>query len=213
MAEHVAGTAMTRRQTRFGPIEVAYDDAVLVPREWTLEQSRWAVALLPDLPDGPVLELCAGAGQIGLVVAVETGRALVQVDADPRACGYARANAERARVSSDVRCGDLQRALVAGERFPFVLADPPYVPSDEVDELSDDPKDAIDGGADGLDIARACIEVAGEHLVDDGLVLLQLGSSEQADLLRREVGDHGLETVEVRTVGTSGALVLLRSTS
>lgn len=203
---------MTQRHTRFGPVEIVYDDAVLVPRPWTIEQSRWAAALLPDLPDGPVLELCAGAGQIGLVVAVETGRALVQVDVDPRACDFARGNAERAGVGSDVRCGDLRRALTGDERFPLVLADPPYVPSEDVEALSDDPKDAIDGGADGLDIARTCIEVAGAHLLDGGLVLLQLRSSEQADLLRPEAVDHGLEVAEVRTVGTSGALVLLRRT-
>lgn len=202
---------MTRRGTRFGPIDVEYDDAVLVPRPWTIAQSRWAVELLGDLPDGPVLELCAGAGQIGLVVAVETGRRLVQVDVDPRACAFARENASRAGVTSEVRCGDLQRAVGPTERFPLVLADPPYVPTDEVDELPGDPRDAIDGGPDGLDIARRCLQIAAAHLVDGGLVLLQLGSSEQADRLRPSAAERGLGTVEVRTVGSSGALVLLGS--
>lgn len=200
---------MTLRHVRFGPVEVAYDDGVLVPRQWTIEQSRWGQALLRNLPEGRVLELCAGAGQIGLVVAVETGRALVQVDLDPRACTFARGNAERAGVTSDVRCDDLRLALAADERFPFVLADPPYVPSDEVEALPEDPKVAIDGGADGLDVARICIGVAAAHLLDGGLVLLQLGSSEQADLLRPTAADLGLETVEVRTVAGAGALVLM----
>ena len=198
------------RSLRFGPIEVAHSDGVLVPRQWTIEQSRWAAALLRDLPEGPVLELCAGAGQIGLVVAVETGRALVQVDANPRACTNARSNAEHAGVTSDVRCADLEHALAADERFPLVLADPPYVPSDEVGELPDDPESAIDGGADGLDIARTCIRVAAAHLLDGGLVVLQLRSPEQADLLRPAAADLGLETEEVRTVADAGALVLLR---
>jgi methylase of polypeptide subunit release factors len=200
---------MRVRRSRFGPIEVAYDDSVLAPRQWTLEQSRWAGALLRDLPEGRVLELCAGAGQIGLVVAVETGRALVQVDLDPRACTHARTNAARAGVTTDVRCGDLQAALAADERFPLVLADPPYVPSDDVGALPGDPRVAIDGGADGLDIARTCIGVAAGHLLDRGLILLQLASAEQADDLRPVAADHGLEAVEVRTVSSSGALVLL----
>ena len=203
---------MTLRQSRFGPIEVSYDDAVLAPRQWTIEQSRWAVALLRDLPEGRVLELCAGAGQIGLVVAVETGRALVQVDVDPRACGHARDNAQLAGVTSEVRCGELQTALGSDERFPLVLADPPYIPSDDVEKLPEDPRGAIDGGADGLEVARTCIRVAAAHLLDRGLVLLQLRSSEQADLLRSVAAGHGLETVEVRTVGGAGALVLLRGT-
>lgn len=200
---------MTQRRSPFGPIEITYDDAVLVPRQWTLEQSRWAEALLEDRPAGPVLELCAGAGQIGLVVALETGRALVQVDVDPTACSHARRNAADIGVVSDVRCGDLRHALADDERFPLVLADPPYIPSDQVAELPDDPEGAIDGGADGLDVARTCIGLAAGHLLEGGSVLLQLGSSEQADLLRASTAEHGLEIVEVRTVGDAGALVLL----
>lgn len=200
---------MTSRRMRFGPIEIAYDETVLEPRPWTLEQSRWAVALLDDLPEGPVLELCAGAGQIGLVVAVETGRRLVQVDLDPGACSWARANADEAGVSTDVRCGDLH-ALAADERFPLVLADPPYVPTEQVTSLPRDPEHAIDGGPDGLDLARTCLAVADDHLLDDGLVLLQLWSAEQAELLKPSVDGHELEVVEVRTVDDRGALVLLR---
>ena len=200
---------MTLQRSRFGPIGVEYDDEVLVPRPWTIEQSRWAVELLPDLPEGPVLELCAGAGQIGLVVAHETGRALVQVDVDARACGYARRNAEQAGLRADVRCGDLTGALAPDERFPLVLADPPYVPSDEVDSLPEDPAGAIDGGADGLDIARTCLGVAAAHLADGGVVVLQLGSCEQADQLRPDATDHGLEVLEVRAVADAGVLVLL----
>lgn len=201
---------MTLQRSRFGPIDVEYDDEVLVPRQWTIEQSRWAVALLRDLPEGPVLELCAGAGQIGLVVAHETGRDLVQVDVDARACGYARTNAAQSGLGSDVRCGDLTGALAPDERFPLVLADPPYVPSDEVDSLPDDPAGAIDGGADGLDIARTCLGVAAAHVADGGVVVLQLGSCEQAQQVRPEAADHGLDVVEVRAVADAGVLVLLR---
>jgi methylase of polypeptide subunit release factors len=200
---------MTLRRSRFGPLEIVYDDEVLEPRPWTLEQSRLASTLLEDLPEGPVLELCAGAGQIGLVVAVDTGRALVQVDVDPRACTHARTNAERAGVTSDVRCGDLEEAVPTHERFPLVLADPPYIPSHEVGELPEDPDGAIDGGPDGLDVARTCVALAAAHLVDGGLVLLQLKSDEQADLLRPVAGDHGLQILEVRDVDGAGALALL----
>ena len=198
------------QEVRFGPVQVEYDDEVLEPRPWTIEQSRWAAALLEDLPGGPVLELCAGAGQIGLVAAVSTGRDLVQVDADDAACAHARRNAARAGVASDVRCGDLDAVLREGERFPLVLADPPYIPADEVDDLPEDPDDAIDGGEDGLDVARTCLAVAAAHVVSGGLVLLQLGTPDQADAIRATAADHGLAVAEVRVVGTDGVLVLLR---
>lgn len=198
------------QQVGFGPLQITYDDSVLTPRPWTLEQSRWAVALLDDVPAGPVLELCAGAGHIGLVVAVESGRRLVQVDIDARACELARANGERAGVRPDVRCGDLDRAVTPDERFALVLADPPYVPSDDVAGLPDDPPDAIHGGPDGLDVARQCVAIAAAHLCPGGAVLVQLGSEAQAELLGREVAEHGLRIAAVRAVGDAGVLVQLR---
>lgn len=130
------------------------------------------MALLGGLPAGPVLELCAGTGQIGLVVAHETGRTLVQVDVDARACRCARTDAQQAGLGSDVRCGDLTGALAADERFPLVLADPPYVPSDEVDSRPHDPAGAIDGGADGLDVVE--VRAVG----DAGVLVLLRGCAE-----------------------------------
>ncbi|MCU1487219.1 MAG: methyltransferase [Actinomycetia bacterium] len=202
---------MAERQVDFGGLRIAYDDDVLEPRPWTLEQSRWAVELLADAPPGPVLELCAGAGQIGLVVGRATGRDLVQVDIEEDACGFARGNAVAAGVTTDVRCGELGEVLAADERFPFVLADPPYVPADEVDELPEDPDDAVDGGEDGLDIARECLRVASAHLGAGGLVLIQLGGPEQASQLGEEAGSYGLTPVETRTHAADRALLLVRA--
>lgn len=196
--------------TCFGGVAVAYDDDVLAPRLWTLAQSRWAVELLRRLPGGPVLELCSGAGQIGLVVARATGRALVQVDADERACAFARRNAAGAGVEADVRCGRLGAALAPGERFPLVLADPPYVPSHQTSGHPGDPSHAIDGGDDGLDLARVCLRVAGAHLTTGGRLILQLRGPGQAVTLSDEIPRHGLVPVEHRDHPPDGTLLLLR---
>ena len=201
---------MTEQVLEFGGLSIAFDDEVLTPRAWTLAQSSWAADLLGELPDGPVLELCAGAGQIGLAATEGTGRALVQVDADERACAYARRNAEAAGSEAEVRCGDLEDALRADERFPLVLADPPYVPSDDVDDLPEDPELAIDGGDDGLDLARTCLRVAGAHLAPGGWILLPLGGRDQADTLAPEAAAWQLEVTEVRTYGDEGVVVALR---
>lgn len=194
----------------FGGLRIAFDDDVLQPRPWTLEQSRWATSLLADAPGGPLLELCAGAGQIGLVVANATGRRLVQVDIDERACEFARRNAAAAGITTDVRCVRLEDAVADTERFPLVLADPPYVPADDVDDLPDDPGHAIDGGGDGLAIARRCLAVGGGHLRAGGLVLVQLGGPDQAAALAGEAGAYGLAEVETRTYRGDRALLLLR---
>jgi release factor glutamine methyltransferase len=69
---------------------------------------------------------------------------------------------------------------VAGERFELVTANPPYVPSAEIAGLAADirdfePHQALDGGPDGLDLVRAVIAAAPEHLVPGGVLALEVG--------------------------------------
>ena len=90
----------TRQTVDFDGLTVCFDGRVLHPRAWTAEQSRWAARLLEDLPHGPVLELCAGAGQIGLAAVRRSQRRLVCVEADP--VGQPRP----LRVQGGVRRGD-----------------------------------------------------------------------------------------------------------
>ena len=166
----------------FGPLVVRYDARVLTPRPWTLLQSRWAAELATQAAAGPILELCAGAGQIGLAAAVLTGRTLVQVEADPVAAGYAVTNAALVGLAGqvDVRNGRIDTTLAAGERFPIILADPPYLPTADVTRWPEDPVAAIDGGTDGLDVVRVCLQVAGRHLAPGGALLLQVAGQTQA---------------------------------
>jgi release factor glutamine methyltransferase len=201
------------RHVVFGPVTLTFDESCLTPRPWTLEQSTW-VAAVEDVPTGPILELCAGVGQIGLVAALLTGRRLVQVDSNPGACRWARVNADRAGLGDrvEIRPGDLDQAVHPGEQFAIIVADPPYVPTHEVGSF-DDPVVAIDGGADGLDTAWRCMELAGEHLASGGLLSIQLRGRVQADLLRDAyLGSSGpvLEPEEVRDWGTDRAVAHYR---
>ncbi|WP_199424720.1 methyltransferase [Actinotalea solisilvae] len=202
----------TQTQMDFGPLVVTYDERVLRPRAWTLLQAEWAAELSHDLPAGPVLELCSGAGHIGQATAVLTGRDLVQVDADPHACTLARANAAAnvRSVAVEVRCGDLAASTLPGERFAIVLADPPYLRRDEVEAWPQDPTHAIDGGDDGLELPRRCLPVAGEHVSPGGVVLLQALGRAQVEQLADDVAAAGLELVEVRAEDERRAVALLR---
>ena len=201
--------AMTEHLT-FGSLRIAFDDRVLRPREWTTAQSEWAAELLATAPDGPVLELCAGAGQIGLLAVVGSGRRLVCVDANEVACDFARANAAAAGVAErvEVRHARLQEALSPDELFPLVIADPPWVPREETGRFPEDPLIAIDGGPDGLDLARACLDVIDAHLTPGGSALLQVGTAAQAATLatERPLAGGELAVVEVRE-HECGALV------
>lgn len=189
-------------EMRFGSLTIAFDDRVLRPREWTLAQSEWAADLMVTAPGGTVLELCAGAGHIGLAAVATTGRRLVCVDASPVACDYARVNALAAQMADrvEVREGRLEEALAPDERFPVIIADPPWVPRDLTGQYPEDPLTAIDGGPDGLDVARACLEVIADHLAPGGCAVLQLGTEAQAEALRGEpcFADGALVMAEVR---------------
>lgn len=197
---------------RFGPLHIAYNHQVLEPRAWTLAQSRWAAELAADAEPGPLLELCAGAGQIGLAAAVLADRDLVQVELDEVAAGFALGNADRAGWSGrvQVRVARLEDALQPGERFPLVIADPPYLRSKDVTRFPDDPRLAIDGSEDGLAVVRVCLAVAAGHLLPGGALVLQVAGPGQA----RQVGDMAaagaLRPEATKVVDEERAIVLLR---
>jgi release factor glutamine methyltransferase len=199
----------------FGRLTVGYDRRVLQPRPWTLAQSMWGAELAGDLPAGPLLELCAGVGHIGLEVAARVGRDLVLVDADPIACAHARRNAAAAAlpVEIEVRQGPVDVMVEPDERFALILADPPWVPSHETPRFPADPLPAIDGGHDGLDHARTCAEVIGRHLAEGGVSVLQLGDRRQASSIAAHLDARpgiGLRVEDVRDVpGANGLLVQL----
>jgi methylase of polypeptide subunit release factors len=181
----------------FGDLEIAYDDRVLTPRPWTTLQSRWAAELISEGLAGPVLELCCGAGQIGLLAIHRIPRQLVCVDSSPVACVYAYLNAAGTGLADwvEVRESDLETACQPDERFGLVIADPPWVPRDGIGAFPEDPPTAIDGGPDGLDVARTCLRVAAQHLLPGGSVLLQLGNRDQVATLAAELAEAGVGEV------------------
>ncbi|MGN6250436.1 MAG: RsmD family RNA methyltransferase [Marmoricola sp.] len=196
--------------TDFGGLRIEYDDTMLVPRAWTIAQSEWAAELLASVPAGPVLELCAGAGHIGLAAVRGSGRSWVAVDDNPSACAHLRRNAERAGLGHlvDVRAARLDRALAPEERFALVIADPPWVARGGIDAFPEDPAHTIDGGESGLEVARQCLDVVARHLLPGGAAILQLGSTEQVEAVASGLPAH-LQVSAVRRHGDRGVLARL----
>jgi methylase of polypeptide subunit release factors len=191
----------------FEGLRIEYDDRVLAPRPWTAAQSRWASELIRMAPPGPVLELCSGAGHIGLLAVTLAPRMLVCVDADAAACGYLRRNAALAGIRADVREGLMDEVLDPDEEFAVIIADPPWVPSAEVPTFPEDPATAIDGGTDGLSLVRQCLEVIDRHLVVAGSALLQVGPHDQVERVADLVATYDeLSVIAVREY-ERGALV------
>ena len=195
------------RTAYVGRLEIRWDPRILEPRPWTADHSRWAARLLTALPPGPVLELCCGAGHIGLLAVCGTRRGLVCVDVDPVATTYAEENALRNGLTDvEVRTQTIEDAAADTRRYALVLADPPWVPSADTGRFPEDPLRAIDGGADGTELALMCARTAASVLLPEGQLLLQVGTTDQADA----VATAGTGLVEVeRRVCAGGVLVLL----
>lgn len=200
----------TVHEVSIGGLRFAWDRRVLEPRPWTAEQSTWLADLAPSAPVGAALELCSGAGHLGLLLAHLTGRPLVQVDVDPAAGELTRANAAALGLTTEVRTAPMDEALASEERFALVLADPPWVERARTGDFPDDPVGAIDGGEDGTVLARLCLRVADRHLLEGGHLVLQVGDRGQVDRIAADLADLA---PRLRLVGTRvrdrGALVHL----
>lgn len=198
-------------ETEIGGLRIRWDHRVLEPRPWTEAQSKWLAALEPTAPGGRALELCSGAGHIGLLFQRLTGRDLVMVDANPVACEYAAQNARAAGVaeeSLEIRHAFMGEALRTDERFPLILADPPWVPRADVGRFPEDPVLAIDGGPDGLGLAAECLLLIDRHLSASGHAVLQVGNPGQVEALVAARPPARVQVVEVRSF-QRGALVHL----
>jgi release factor glutamine methyltransferase len=193
----------------FGGLQITFDARVLRPRAWTTAQSHWASAALRDLPDGDVLELCCGAGQIGLLAVAGSTRRLVCVDVNPVAAAYTLRNAAAAGLADrvSVREGLISDVLGPGELFPLVVADPPWVPRSETSRFPEDPLLAIDGGADGMHVVQECVRAIAAHLAPAGMALLQLGTTGQAAAVATLLEGTGLVAGEVREYDGRGVLL------
>jgi release factor glutamine methyltransferase len=153
---------------------------VYVPRPHSEELARRAAARLA--PDGRAVDLCTGIGVVAahLRARVPTA-AVVGVDIDLRAAACARRNGVPAVV------GDLATPLRAAHDVDVVTAVVPYVPTADLALLPADvqryePRRALDGGADGLDVVRRVVAAAGELLRPGGALLVELGGEQDVAL-------------------------------
>lgn len=153
---------------------------VYVPRTQTEDLARRAASLLPA--HGRAVDLCTGTGAIAAhLQALVPTATVVAMDIDPHAAACARRNGVLALAA------DLAQPLRAQSKVDLVTAVAPYVPTDAIELLPTDvqchePRRALDGGADGLDLVRRVIAEAGELLTDEGWLLIEVGGDQDAAL-------------------------------
>ncbi|MGA8117841.1 MAG: putative protein N(5)-glutamine methyltransferase [Actinocatenispora sp.] len=171
--EHVLGWA------EFCGLRIAVDPGVFVPRRRTEFLVRQAVDLARGTADPVVVDLCCGSGALGAALVAATGATEVYAaDIDPAAVRCARRNL--AAADGHVYEGDLYDPLpdALRGRVTVLLANVPYVPTDAVGLLPPEarlhePRVALDGGTDGLDVLRRVATGAPHWLAPGGHLLVE----------------------------------------
>ncbi|KOV83133.1 putative protein N(5)-glutamine methyltransferase [Nocardia sp. NRRL S-836] len=173
---------------------VAVDAGVFVPRQRSAFVVENAVALAR--PGAVVLDLCCGAGALGLAVAAAVeGVELHAADIEPAAVACARRNlAGTGRVYE----GDLYEPLpeTLRGRVDVLVVNAPYVPTDEIAMMPPEARDhepvvALDGGSDGVAVHRRVAAGAPRWLAPGGHLLIET-SEHQAPLTAAAMAEHGL---------------------
>ena len=178
------------------------DDRVLIPRQETEELCEWGLSFLKGKPSPKALDLCTGSGAIAVTLKHNCPQAAVTAsDLSADALSLARQNAEQNRADIRFLQGDLWEPLT-GERFDLILSNPPYIPSLDCDtlqtEVMQEPRMALDGGADGLDFYRRIAGEAISHLLPGGMIAVELGIGE-AEAVAALFREAGLADVSIRT--------------
>jgi len=177
--EHVLGWA------EFAGLRIVVATGVFVPRRRTEVLVEEAARLAA--PGAVVVDLCCGSGALGVAVAsVVDGVELHAADVDPAAVACARVNV--GRVHGRAYAGDLYAALppTLRGRVDLLLANVPYVPSDAIalmppEARLHEARIALDGGEDGLAVARRVIAEAPEWLAPGGSLLFETSEDQAAD--------------------------------
>jgi release factor glutamine methyltransferase len=179
----------------FRRLELEVDQRVLIPRP----ETELLVELALELRPRRVLDIGTGSGAVALAIADELpGCELHATDTSAAAVEVARANAERLNLAARV---ELHDAMLPPQppRLDLVVANLPYVAEAEWEELEPEvtewePREALLGGPDGLDVLRAAIPVAAKVAPS---LALEVGAG-QAPAVSELLFAAGFGTVETR---------------
>ncbi len=211
--EHILGWA------EFCGMRVVVAPGVFVPRRRTELLAREALAVARTVatarggePGTVVVDMCCGTAAVGALVArALEGVELHAVDIDAAAVTCARQNLG---PGGEVHEGDLYDALpdrLRG-RVQVIAANAPYVPTEAIATMPPDARDheprvALDGGADGLDLQRRVVEGAADWLAPGGHLLVET-SRRQAPGTAELFAGHGFDARVVRDDEVDGTVVV-----
>jgi release factor glutamine methyltransferase len=198
VAQRVAGRPLEQIVgcAEFCSLRVAVEPGVFVPRRRTEFLVHQAATMARDLARPVIVELCCGSGAVSAaLLSALAAPEVYAADIDPAATHCARRNiGDRGQVYD----GDLYEPLPDGlrGRVDLLVANAPYVPTDAIammppEARDHEPRIALDGGTDGLDIHRRIAATAQEWLAPGGHLLIET-SRHQAPLTAVAMRSNGL---------------------
>jgi release factor glutamine methyltransferase len=176
----------------FWGLDLLVSPAVLIPRPETEHVVETVLELVKEYPfAGPgrlrMVDVGTGSGCIALALASELPHAEIHAcDISDEALEIARINAARLAMGGKVlfRKSDLL-SVYAGEKFDFVISNPPYVGEADADKVQKqvrefEPRIAVFSGVEGMEIYRQLIPQAKAVLHPNGWFVTEIGYSEEA---------------------------------
>jgi release factor glutamine methyltransferase len=170
--EYLLGT------TTFAGHRITVTPDVLIPRPETEILLEEAIKRI-DPSGAPVLDVGTGSGILAIALAKKfPGLEIVAVDISPAALVVAQKNADGLGKIRFLE-SDLMENPALPERFQMIVANLPYIPTGQIDmlqrEVRHEPRRALDGGADGLDLVRRLIT---QSVGRTRCLLLELGDGQ-----------------------------------
>lgn len=191
------------------------DERVIVPRSPISELLAEGLAPWIDDPNAveQVLDLCTGSGCLAILAAHTFGNAAVDaVDVSADALAVAQSNIELHGLQDRVQAlrSDLLSQVPPDRCYDLIVCNPPYVNERSMKalppEYKHEPRLALAGGDDGMDLVRRILADAPDLMAPEGLLVLEIGH-ERAHF---EAAFPGLEPIWLDTEATTDQILLLR---